>query len=134
LAYIIIKKNRDMNGDLVRKITSKQKRYCFALDLKNDKKLIEEYVKYHRPENGWKEINDGIKNSGIEVMDIYLADNRLFMICELDSDLDINDAWAKMDTGERQDEWASLMSKFQQALPGHDLGWVRMSKIYSIPD
>jgi L-rhamnose mutarotase len=105
-----------------------------ALDLKNDPELIKEYLQYHTPEFGWKVINEGIKKSGVEIMDIYQVDNRLFMICELPVDVDFEEAWQKMGTYERQEEWGKLMSKFQQALPGHNLEWVKMKRIYKIPE
>jgi L-rhamnose mutarotase len=54
------------------------KRYCLALDLKDDPTLIAEYEKYHQ--NGWPENLKAIKDAGIEVMDIYRTGNRLFMI------------------------------------------------------
>ena len=57
------------------------KRYCFALDLVDDAKLISEYKKYH--EKIWPEITQSIETAGIENLDIYLAGNRLFMIMEV---------------------------------------------------
>jgi len=54
------------------------KRYCLALDLKDDATLIAEYEAYHS--NGWPEILKSIKDSGIEQMQIYRTGNRLFMI------------------------------------------------------
>ncbi len=41
-------------------------RYCFALDLKDDQKLIAEYEKHHQ--KVWPEIMDSIKDSGITDM------------------------------------------------------------------
>jgi len=42
----------------------KNKKYCFALDLVNDPKLISEYKKYH--EKIWPKITKSIKLTGIE--------------------------------------------------------------------
>lgn len=67
-------------------------------------------------------------------MDFYNVDNRLFMICEMPVEVDIDEAWQKMGTYELQTERAALMSKFQHALPGHKLEWVKMNKIYQNPD
>ena len=50
-------------------------RYCLALDVKNDEKLIHEYVQYH--ENVWPEIIASIKNAGITELEIYRVANRL---------------------------------------------------------
>ena len=46
------------------------RRFCFALNLKGDPALIAEYRKYH--EKIWPEITQGLKNSGIEDLEIYL--------------------------------------------------------------
>lgn len=50
------------------------KRYCLALDLKDDAQLITEYEEYHR--EIWPEIRESILNSGITNMEIYRFDNR----------------------------------------------------------
>ena len=60
------------------------KRYCLALDLKDDPALIAEYEKHHQ--HVWPEIIKSIKDSGIEVLDIYRTGNRLFMIMEVNED------------------------------------------------
>jgi L-rhamnose mutarotase len=119
-----------METELVREYKTPYKRFCLALDLKNDPTLMAKYLEYHSPEHFWKEIGEGIRKSGIEIMDIYHVDNRLFMICEMPVDVDFEEAWQKMGTYERQTEWAELMSSFQQALPGHKLEWVRMKRIF----
>jgi len=120
--------------EMVRTYSKPHKRFCLALDLKNDPALIEEYLKYHSPEGFWKVIGEGIKKSGVEVMDIYNVENRLFMICEMPVEVDLDEAWQKMGTYERQAEWAALMSTFQQALPGHTLEWVLMKRVYQNPE
>jgi len=123
-----------MDGELVRKYTSPYKRFCLALDLKNEPELIQEYLKCHSPEHFWTEIGVGIQKSGIEIMDIYQVDNRLFMICEMPVEVDFEAALKKMGTFERQAEWGALMVNFQQALPGHPLEWVPMKRIYKNPE
>ena len=57
-----------------------KKRYCLALDLIDDPDLIEEYEEYHK--DVWPEILESIKVSGIESMEIYRVENRLFMIID----------------------------------------------------
>ena len=61
-------------------------RYCLALDLKNDPDLIRQYEEHHKAV--WPEIIKSIRDSGIENMEIYRFDNRLFMIME------VNDAFS----------------------------------------
>ena len=45
--------------------TNSRKRACHTLDMKDNPELIEKYKYYHRPENNWPEINDGIRNGGV---------------------------------------------------------------------
>ena len=63
------------------------KRYCLALDLKDDPAVIAEYKKIHQ--NIWPEIRERIKADGITGMNIYLTGNRLFMIMEVNDDFSI---------------------------------------------
>ncbi len=112
-------------------ITGQIKRYCLALDLKNDPDLIAKYRYYHTDEGIWQEIKAGTRNVGIE-MEIYNVDNRLFMICEMQVDVDFDKAWIEMNKGEKNPAWETLMQNYQQALPGHKLEWVRMEKVYEV--
>lgn len=112
--------------------TNTKNRVCLTLDLKDNSELIEKYKSYHSPENHWQEINDGIKQAGMEVMDIFLIDNRMFMICEHDDSVGFEDCWAKIGTFPRQDEWGGLMNEFIQAVPGHKLEWVKMEQVFSL--
>ena len=109
------------------------KRYCLALDLKDDPKLIAEYEAYHK--NVWPEIIISIKNSGIEVLNIYRTGNRMFMIIEASDNFSFEDK-AEMDaSNSKVQEWESLMWKFQQALPWARTGekWIMMDKIFELP-
>ena len=56
--------------------------FCFALDLKNNQELIDEYKQYHK--KVWPEIIKSIRDAGIIDMEIYLIGNRLFMNMETD--------------------------------------------------
>ncbi|MCW5911284.1 MAG: L-rhamnose mutarotase [Cyclobacteriaceae bacterium] len=108
------------------------KRYCFALDLKNDAVLIAEYEVWHQ--NVWPEIIAGIKSLGILNMEIYRTGNRLFMIMET-SDSFSFDIKAKVDAANpKVQEWETLMWKYQQALPGSLPGekWKLMDKIFEL--
>ena len=44
------------------------KKYCLALDLKDDPKIIDSYKTYHQ--NVWPEINKSIKDCGIKEAEI----------------------------------------------------------------
>lgn len=108
------------------------KKYCLALDLKNDPNLIEEYKNFHR--NVWPEIIESIKKSGIINLEIYNIQNRLLMIIEADSNFSFEEK-SKLDaTNPKVQEWEALMWKFQQALPGAKPGekWLLMDKIFEL--
>ncbi|WP_223550684.1 L-rhamnose mutarotase [Aestuariivivens sp. NBU2969] len=108
------------------------KRYCLALDLKNDPKLISEYKTYHK--NVWPEITKSIKDSGIEDAEIYCVGNRLFMILEVNDTFSF-DKKGQMDTNNpKVQEWETLMWNYQQALPIAKKGekWLLMEKIYEL--
>lgn len=108
------------------------KRFCLALDLKNDPKLIEEYENYHK--TAWPEITASIKDGGILDMEIYRIENRLFMIMETKDDFSFEKK-SEMDLNNpKVQEWEELMWKYQQALPTAKEGekWLIMDKIFKL--
>ncbi|MGB5319744.1 L-rhamnose mutarotase [Eudoraea sp.] len=106
------------------------KKHCLALDLKDDKALIEAYDAYHR--EVWPEVLESITNSGIEHMEIYRIANRLFMIIEVSDEFSF-ERKAQMDTNNQKvQEWEILMWNYQQALPFAKPGekWLLMEKVF----
>jgi len=61
------------------------RRFCFTLDLKDDPAPIAEYRKDHA--KIWPEVTQGLKDSGIEDLEIYLLGTRMFMIMEVNREL-----------------------------------------------
>jgi len=108
------------------------KRYCFALDLKNDPDLIGQYENYHRAV--WPEILQSISEAGIEKLEIYRIENRLFMIMEVNERFSFERKKAMDNSNPRVQEWETLMWKFQQALPSAAPGekWILMDKIFQL--
>ena len=110
------------------------RRFCLALDLKNDPALIAEYKKYHR--KIWPEITESIKDAGIEDMEIYLLGTRLCMIMEVNESFSF-EAKARCDQqNAKVQEWETLMGEFQQPLPEAKPGekWLRMERIFKLED
>ena len=108
------------------------RRYCLALDLKDDPKLIAEYEKYHQ--QVWPEVLQSVKSAGIEDMEIYRFRNRLFMIMEVDERFSFEEK-AEMDASNTKvQEWEKLMWQYQQAIPGARPGekWVLMERIFKL--
>ena len=108
------------------------RRYCLALDLKDNPQLIAEYKRYHQ--KIWPEITVSIRQSGIEDLEIYLIGARLFMIME------VNDSFsfaAKSQTDQsnpKVQEWEELMGRFQKPLPQAKPGekWLVMERIFKL--
>lgn len=106
------------------------KRYCLALDLKDDPALIAEYEFHHR--QVWPEIIASIRDSGILTMEIYRTDNRLFMIMETRDDFSFETKALADAANPKVQAWEKLMWNYQQALPHAKPGqkWVLMEKIF----
>ena len=100
------------------------KKYCLALDLKPDPALIAEYETYHRAV--WPEILDSIRAAGIQQLEIYRIENRLFMILEADDDFSFEKKAALDAANPKVQEWETLMWRYQQALPTAVPGEKRM--------
>ncbi len=108
------------------------KRYCLALDLKDDPKLIAEYEAHHR--TVWPEIQKSIRDSGIGKMEIYRSGNRLTMIIEAEESFSFQKKSEADANNPKVQEWEKLMWNYQQALPQAKPGekWVLMEKIFEL--
>jgi L-rhamnose mutarotase len=107
-------------------------RYCLALDLKNDPALISEYESWHR--EIWPEIRSSILESGIDAMEIYRLEDRLFMMMETDPGFSFERKAAQDAANPAVQRWEALMWKYQEAIPGGKPGekWRLMDKIFSL--
>lgn len=123
-----------VEGYKVNKFHGPTKRYCRTMDLKNDPVLIAEYIRRHSKENASPEIREEIRSIGILEMEIYIWNNRLFMIVETPIDLDWDTAMNKLSTLPRQQEWEDLMSVFQQCNEGDAASekWNMMERMFHL--
>lgn len=110
------------------------KRYCLALDLKDDPAIIAEYEAHHRAV--WPEVLASIRGAGIRDMEIYRIGNRLFMIMETEDGFSFAHKAAQDLANPKVQEWESLMSNYQQRLPqaSPDEKWILMEKIFSLSE
>lgn len=108
------------------------KKYCLALDLKDDPRLIQAYEEYHQAV--WPAILASIRDSGITNMEIYRAGNRLFMIMQTEDSFSFEAKAAADNANPRVQEWETLMWNYQQALPFAKPGekWVLMDQIFHL--
>jgi L-rhamnose mutarotase len=108
------------------------KRFCLALDLKDDADLIASYEAWHQ--QVWPEIKRSIWEAGITGMEIYRTANRLFMIMETTDEFSL-ERKAHMDRiNPVVQQWEELMWSFQQPLPHAKAGekWIVMDKIFDL--
>jgi L-rhamnose mutarotase len=105
-------------------------RYCLALDLVKDATLIAEYEAWHR--EVWPEIKGSILGSGIEGMEIYRLEDRLFMIMETGPEFSFERKAAMDSDNTAVQRWEELMWKYQVAIPGGKPGekWRLMERIF----
>ena len=108
------------------------KRYCLTLDLKDDEKMIAEYEAYH--ENMEPEILKSIEDSGIESMQIYRLQTRMFMIIDTVDDFSFEKKAAMDASNKKVQVWENLMWTYQEALPMAKDGekWVLMNSIFTL--
>lgn len=112
------------------------KRYCRTMDLKADDTLIREYIHRHSQDKVWREVLDGIRQVGILEMEIYLLQDRLFMIVDTPLDFDWDSAMERLATLPRQQEWEDYMALFQNCNQGDtaDKKWQMMDRIFYLYD
>lgn len=108
------------------------KKFCLALDLKDDPELIAAYIEHHQKVE--PEIVSSIHDSGIKKMEIYQLHSRLFMIIETNDDFSFEAKNAMDNSNPKVQEWEELMDKYQQRLPfaGPEEKWVPMNKIFAL--
>ncbi|HEY4967480.1 MAG TPA: L-rhamnose mutarotase [Puia sp.] len=108
------------------------KRYCLALDLREDEGAISAYDDYHT--KVWPEVKDSLKEAGILDMEIFRTHNRLFMILKVVPDFSFEKKKALDEANSKVQEWETLMSQFQLALPWSKTGekWLLMERVFKL--
>jgi L-rhamnose mutarotase len=108
------------------------KRYCLALDLKDDPALIAAYEDVHQ--KVWPEIIASIREAGITSLEIYRTHTRLLMVMEVNDDFSFEKKTAADAANPKVQQWEDLMWRYQQALPHASPGqkWMLMEKIFDL--
>ena len=108
------------------------RRWCLALDLRDDPASIAEYCRYH--ERIWPEVAASIRGAGIVSMEIWRTGNRLTMVMETDERFDPAAKAAADAADPKIREWEALMSRLQQPLPWAEPGqkWTPMERIFDL--
>lgn len=109
------------------------KEIAFALDLRDDPEIIEEYVNWHR--KVWPEITRGMAAYKVLSQNIYLIGNRLFMVLNVEDDFDYRvDFKHYLEETPRAKDWDKIMRGYQQPVPWAQDGdwWASMERVYDL--
>ena len=123
-------------GYKVKQYDEPVKRYCQALDLRDNQALIKEYRRLHSREAIWPEIVAGIREVGILEMEIYILGTRLFMIVETPLDFDWEESMSRLAALPRQQEWEDHVRLYQMAGLGaaSSQKWKLMERMFYLYD
>jgi len=109
------------------------KQYGRTLNLKDDPRVIETYLEYHRAV--WPEVEAGLRGIGIHRMLIWILGRRLFMFLETDDAFDPERDFPRYEKGHpRIKEWQDLMASMQEPVPDAAPGelWAEMQLAYRL--
>jgi L-rhamnose mutarotase len=109
------------------------KQYGRTLNLKDDRKVIESYLEYHRAV--WPEVEAGLRSIGVHRMLIWILGRRLFMFMETDDRFDPGRDFPRYEASSpRIKEWQDLMVSMQEPVPEAAPGelWAEMNLAYRL--
>lgn len=108
------------------------RRYCLALDLKDDPALIAEYRRQH--EAVWPEVVESLRDAGILQAEIHQLGTRMVMVLDVGPAFSFEAKAAADAASPVVQRWETLMWTYQQALPGTPAGekWQLMERIFTV--
>lgn len=126
--------NNSLKEGYIKAPSGETKRYCQFLKLNHE--TLKQYKYWHDSRNIWREIPKGIREAGILDMEIYVVDDMAFMLIETPVDFNWDEAFGRLATLERQEEWENFVSAFQQAGEGKrsEEKWKLIERIFSLPE
>lgn len=106
------------------------KTYAYALDLTDDREIIQQYVERHK--NVPPEVLEAGRELGILSDRVYLIGNRLFRFTEATDDYDPDASGDYARLSPVVGKWDALMRTYQQPLEQRKNGewWARMELVY----
>lgn len=110
------------------------KRYAKTCHLDDDQESIAFYCREHA--RVWPEVLAALRAVGIAEMRIWIAGNRLFMVCECVDAFDPERDWARyLAADPRIADWEAFMGRVQQP-PPESTGekWMDMAEIFCLSD
>ena len=107
----------------------KKKLLVLINELKNEKEKIIEYIDYHI--NPFPEIVKDLQNKPIGRMRIYINQNKLVMLLEVEEDFNIKDGIHIEPKSNKVEEWENIMGKlFQELESGNPRSWELTENIF----
>lgn len=112
------------------------RRYCQTMELRADDDLIRRYVEAHSEPEFRPEVLAGMREVGIQEMEVYIAGTRLVMIVEAPEGFRWDEAMARLATLPGQKEWEEYVAQFQKcsAEATSDEKWQMMTRIFHMYD
>jgi L-rhamnose mutarotase len=109
------------------------RRHVLTVNLKNEPGVIESYCRYHR--DVWPEVQNSLREHGVERMDIHLLGRRLVMVVEMRDGLDCRTVFQlHAASNQRVAEWERLMRSLQEPSPDAPAGewWAVMEPVFHL--
>ena len=106
--------------------------FALALNLKDDRKLVAEYLDYHR--EVWPEVLDALRATGVEDVKIYLSGRHLFMVMVAPDGFDPEQSLVSYRTNPVAERWDTLMKTYQEPVPEARAGqwWMPMAPVFEL--
>jgi L-rhamnose mutarotase len=109
-------------------------RHILTVNLKDEPGVIDRYCRYHH--DVWPEVQDSLRQHGVERMDIHLLGRQLVMVLEMRDGLDYRVALqTHAASSTRVAEWERLMKSLQEPSPDARPGewWAAMEPVFHLP-
>jgi L-rhamnose mutarotase len=108
------------------------KNFGLTLCLQDDPEKIAEYRRYHQAV--WPEVTARLREVGIQNMQIFLRDRRMFMYIVAQPDFDLARDFDRVNEDPVSAKWNALMSGLQERAPeaSADEWWAPMELVFDM--